>query len=114
MFIRITRLILIILASVFLGVCIVLMILRAMNEESSLMLKIGLFGSIVLIAAIVGLQFFENKKAANEQKQIDDREKQAKLAKEKQELAQQRQEIEAEKAALNQTQNAAEHDKTDE
>ncbi|MDR1985001.1 MAG: hypothetical protein LBQ28_09295 [Prevotellaceae bacterium] len=70
MFIRITRLLLIIIASIFLGMCIVWWFMYIAKGEATLMLKIAMAGTIVLILAILVLQFWENRKYKREQEKI--------------------------------------------
>ena len=71
MFIRITRLLLVIIASIFLGMCIVWWVMYIANNEGTLLLKFALFATIVLIVAIIGLQFWENRKAQREKKRLE-------------------------------------------
>ncbi|MDR2127327.1 MAG: hypothetical protein LBP63_10940 [Prevotellaceae bacterium] len=71
MFIRITRLLLIIIISMFLGMCIVWLVMYIAEDKHSLiMLKIAIFGSLILIAAILILQLWENRKRKKEQEKI--------------------------------------------
>ncbi|MDR3286067.1 MAG: hypothetical protein LBT27_01320 [Prevotellaceae bacterium] len=70
MFIRITRLLLIIIASIFLGMCIVWWFMYIAKDESTLMLRVAMFGAVVLILAILGLQFWENRKARKEREKL--------------------------------------------
>ncbi|MDR0754865.1 MAG: hypothetical protein LBF04_05710 [Prevotellaceae bacterium] len=76
MFIRITRLLLIIIAAIFLGMCIVWWFMYIANGETTLMLNIAMLGSIILIAAIIILQLWENRrykkaKTAKEQEESE-------------------------------------------
>ncbi|MDR2064330.1 MAG: hypothetical protein LBP85_01265 [Prevotellaceae bacterium] len=66
MFIRITRLLLIFIISIFLGMCIVWLFMYIANGETTLMLNIAISGSIILIAAIIILQLWENRKHKKE------------------------------------------------
>ncbi|MDR1348996.1 MAG: hypothetical protein LBJ63_11340 [Prevotellaceae bacterium] len=70
MFIRITRLLLIITVSIFLGMCIVWWFMYIAKGEATLMLKIAMLGSIILIAAILVLQFWENRNNKKDDKKI--------------------------------------------
>jgi hypothetical protein len=73
MFIRITRLLLIIITSIFLGMCIVWWVMYAAKGQSLGMLRIGLFGSILLISAILFLQYWENRTIKREQRRIEEK-----------------------------------------
>ena len=70
MFIRITRLLLIIIASIFLGMCIVWWIMYIADGKGTLLLRFALFGTIILIAAIIALQFWENCKERRENEKL--------------------------------------------
>jgi len=56
MFIRITRLLLIIIASIFLGMCIVWWVMYTAKDVDTLMLRFALFAAVILIAALIILQ----------------------------------------------------------
>lgn len=71
MFIRITRLLLIIIASIFLGMCIVWWFMYIAKGEDTLMLKFAISATIILIAAIIVLQFWENRKARREKEKLE-------------------------------------------
>ena len=71
MFIRITRLLLIIIASIFLGMCIVWWFMYIAKGEGTLLLKFAMVATIVLIAAITGLQFWENRKERREKERLE-------------------------------------------
>jgi hypothetical protein len=62
-------------ASIFLGMCIVWWFMYIAKNESTLMLKIAMLGSIILIFAILALQFWENRKDKKEkEKTVEEQE----------------------------------------
>jgi high-affinity Fe2+/Pb2+ permease len=56
--------------SIFLGMCIVWWFMYIAKGEATLMLKTAMLGSIVLIVAILALQFWENRKKKNDREKI--------------------------------------------
>lgn len=71
MFIKITRLLLVIIASIFLGMCIVWWFMYIAKGESTLMLKFAMAATIILIAGIIFLQLWENKKVRREKEKLE-------------------------------------------
>ena len=83
MFIRITRLLLIIITSIFLGMCIVWWVMRITTDTPLGVVSVGMTGSVLLIFAILGLQFWENRRTRKEEKKREE----MKIAAEKEKLA---------------------------